>query len=152
MAALMPSSSGCCTSAARSVVFWITARRLWNDTAFIRAPFVQSAWPGGREHNSFRSDLQKTYCSFVPKMYCSIVCSIVMVLIWLQKSRNLLKIVVPALCFEHGSVCSLSGFKPQPTRALAGGLVCKCLRLNWVSNWKNLSLSKAYLRFNVVHG
>ena len=33
------------------------------------------------------------------------------------------------LCFEHGSVRSWSGFKAQPMRALAGGLVHWCLNL-----------------------
>ena len=33
------------------------------------------------------------------------------------------------------SVRGRSRFKSQPMRALAGGLACWCLRLNWVSNW-----------------
>ena len=62
----------------RPVVYWITARRLSNDTRL--------------------------------------------------RSRSFCPVSV-ALCFEHGSVCSRSGFKAQPMRALAGGLVHWCLNL-----------------------
>ena len=40
------------------------------------------------------------------------------------------------LRFKHGSVRSRSGFKAQPMRTMAGGLVHWCLGLNWVSDWK----------------
>ena len=45
------------------------------------------------------------------------------------KIQDIRSPVSVALCFKHGSVCSRSGFKAQPMRALAGGIVHWCLNL-----------------------
>ena len=56
-----------------------------------------------------------------------------------------------ALCFEHGSVRSRSGFKAQPMRALAGGQVHWCLNLNGcqTEKGKEILCEKGDIRLSV---